>query len=150
MEVLLLDDVTGIGKKNDLLVVGDGFALNFLLPHRRAIVATPTVRKRYAEQIRHRAEEREQEKALRAGAAAAVAGKLVHFVRKVTKTGKLYGAISEKAIAEALKKEHGLDVPLDTIDIPSPIKSTGTFQVGVKMGERRGNVQVVVTADVSS
>ena len=150
MEVLLLDDVAGIGKKNDLLVVGDGFALNFLLPHRRAMVATPTVRKRYAEQIRRRAEERENEKALRAGAAAAIAGKAVHFVRKVTKTGKLYGAISEKAIEESLKKEHGLDVPLDSISILSPIKSTGTFQVAIKMAERKENVQVVVSAEVSS
>lgn len=149
MEVLLLDDIAGIGKKNDLLVVGDGFALNFLLPNRRAIVATPTVRKRYADQIRRRAEEREQERAFRAGAAAALAGKTVHFARKVTKTGKLYAAISEKAIAEALKKEHNLEVPVASIDIPSPIKSTGTFPVSVKMGERKENVQVIVTSEVS-
>lgn len=147
MEVLLLDDIAGVGKKNDLLVVGDGYALNFLLPHRRAIVATPTVRKRYAEQIRRRAEEREQERALRAGAAAAIVGKVVHFTRKVTKTGKLYGGISQKAIAEVLKKEHNLEVLVDAIQIPSPIKTTGTFSVNIKMGEQTENVQVIVEAE---
>ena len=90
MEILLLQDVTGVGKKNDLLVVGDGYALNYLLPHRKALVATPTVRKRYADQIRKRAEEKEQERALRANAAAALSGKSVTFTKKMTKTGLVF------------------------------------------------------------
>ena len=61
MEVLLLQDVQNVGQKNDLLMVGDGYALNFLLPQQKAIVATPTVRKRYAEEIRRRAEQKELE-----------------------------------------------------------------------------------------
>ena len=55
MEVLLLQDIPGIGKKDDLLIVKEGYALNNLLPYRKALVATPTVRKRYADQIRGRA-----------------------------------------------------------------------------------------------
>src|SRR2546423_12740961 len=100
MEILLLQDIAGIGKKNDLLVVGDGFALNCLLPQRKALVATPTVRKRYADQIRKRAEEKETDRQSQQQAAAALSGKAVQFTRKVTKTGKLYAAISEEQIAE--------------------------------------------------
>ena len=99
MEVLLLQDVATVGKRNDLLTVGNGFALNYLLPKRLAIVATPTVRKLYAEAIKHRLEEKEQERAIQAGAAAAIAGKSITFTKKTTKTGKLYAAISEKATA---------------------------------------------------
>ena len=74
MDILLLHDVATVGKKSDLLTVKNGFALNYLLPRRLAIVATPTVRKLYAEAIKKRMEEKEQEKALQAGAAAALAG----------------------------------------------------------------------------
>ncbi len=144
MEVLLLQDVSGIGKKNDLLVVGDGFALNCLLPKRAALVATPLVRRHYAEQIRKRAEERETERQVRMGAAQAVAGKTVTFTRKTTKTGKLYAAINEDTISDALKNQHGIEIKSDSIDIPAQIKATGTFQVKVKMGDQSIALSVVV------
>ena len=145
MEILLLEDVTGIGKKNDLLVVGDGFALNFLLPQRKALVATPTVRKRYADQIRKRAEEKEHEKQLQADAAQAIAGKTVTFARKASKTGKLYAAIAEEQISKALAEQHSLTVAADAILLPEPIKMTGTFAVQVKMGAVQSTLSVVVT-----
>ncbi len=150
MEILLLEDIKGIGKKNDLLVVGDGYALNCLLPKRAALVATPLVRKRYADLIRRRAEEREREKAAEAGAAQALQGKTVTFVRKVTKTGKLYAAIQEKLIADALKKEHSITVEESAIEIAEPIKVTGSHQVRVKMGEQMLPLTVIVEAEKAS
>ncbi|MDD4319795.1 MAG: 50S ribosomal protein L9 [Candidatus Peribacteraceae bacterium] len=147
MEVLLLEDVTGIGKKNDLLVVGDGFALNFLLPQRKALVATPTVRRRYAEQIRKRAEEKEREKQSQTDAAAAVAGKTVTFTKKATKTGKLYAAVSEEQIVQALKDQHGLSIDASLVTIPNPIKATGTFTALVQAGGTQQSVSVVVTSE---
>lgn len=142
MEVLLLQDIKGVGKKNDLLVVGDGFALNCLLPKRAALVATPLVRRRYAEVIRKRAEEREVERQAKAGAAQALMGKTVHFTRKATKTGKLYAAVSEEVLSVALKDQHGVDVSPMAITIDSPIKALGNFQVKVKLGDQ--NIQVAV------
>ncbi len=147
MEVLLLEDVTGVGKKNDLLIVGDGFALNFLLPQRKALVATPSVRKRYAEQIKRRAEEKEREKQLQSNAAAAVAGKTVTFTKKATKTGKLYAAITEEQIAQALSEQHTLVVPKESISIPSPIKAVGTFTVSILAGGSEQALSVVVSAE---
>ena len=147
MEVLLLQDITGVGKKNDLLVVGDGYALNFLLPQNKAIVATPTVRRRYAEEIRRRAEERELERQAQAGAAAALTDKEIAFARKVTKTGKLYAAISEKNIVEALAEQLKIEVKEDAVKIPEPIKATGSFDVGIVMGEESGTVTVTVTEE---
>lgn len=148
MEVLLLQDIATVGKKNDLLTIGNGFALNYLLPRRLAMVATPTVRKLYAEAIKHRMEEKEQERALQAGAAAALAGKSVSFVKKVTKTGKLYAAISEKAISEACNEQLHLFVPPEGISIPSPIKSLGTFTVTLTLGAVEQPLTVTVTADM--
>jgi len=79
---------------------------------RQAMIATPTVRKRYAEQIRRRAEERQLEVERKSSAATAISGKTVKFERKATKTGKLYAAITEKNIAEALKKEHNIEIDI--------------------------------------
>ena len=117
MEIFLLQDVPGIGKKNDLLLVGDGYALNNLLPRRAALVATPLVRKRYAEFIKRRAEEREHEKAMTTGAVQALTGKSLMLTRKVTKTGKLYAAVTEKQIVEALKEQLQLEVSEDAVKI---------------------------------
>lgn len=147
MEVLLLQDIAGVGKKNDLLAVGDGFALNFLLPQRQALVATPTVRRRYAEEIRKRAEEREREKQTKAELVQGISGKEVRIARKVTKTGKLYAAISEKVIAEELKKLCGLTVESSAIQIADPIKTTGAFEVILKFGEQEEKVRVIVEAE---
>ncbi|MFA6522947.1 MAG: 50S ribosomal protein L9 [Candidatus Peribacteraceae bacterium] len=146
MEILLLEDINGIGKKNDLLIVGDGFALNFLLPQRKALVATPTVRKRYAEQIRKRAEEKERERQMRQDAAAALTGKTVTFSKKATKTGKLYAAITPEQISEELGKQHALTVPAESIVIAEPIKATGTFTVQVEVAGTQQSLSVVVQA----
>ncbi len=144
MEVILLEDVPGIGKKNDLIVVGDGFALNNLLPHRKALVATPTVRKRYAEHIRRRALERLREQELMAKATKALAGLSVTFERKVTKTGKLYASITQKHIAEALKEQHQVEVPEDVLHLEGPIKALGEFTVKVQIGDTVGEIKVIV------
>lgn len=147
MEVILLQDIPGIGKKNDVLVVGDGYALNNLLPHRKALVATPTVRKRYAEQIRRRAEEKVREKEVAASAVTALAGKKLTFDRKATKTGKLYAAITEKHLAEALAKQLQIQAKESAITIPSEIKALGTFAVSVQIAGEQAEVGVEVKAE---
>ncbi len=147
MEVLLLEDVSGIGKKNDLLVVGDGFALNCLLPARKALVATPTVRKRYADQIRKRAEEKEHDRSRQTQAALALAGKSLTFARKASKTGKLYAAITEGQISEAFKAQHDLEIPAADIALDQHIKSVGKFSFQVKIGSSQQTMQGEVTVE---
>lgn len=144
MEVLLLQDIQGIGKKNDLLLVGDGYALNCLLPRKMAIVATPVVRRRFADDIKRRAEEKEQERQQQESVAGELQGKKVKFTRKVTKTGKLYAAITEDAIAEALKEQLKLDVAAENINIPEHIKSVGTHPVTVQLASQKLPLSVVV------
>jgi large subunit ribosomal protein L9 len=147
MEIFLLQDVPGVGKKNDLLLVGDGYALNNLLPRRAALVATPLVRKRYAEFIKRRAEEREREKAVATGAAQALAGKSLTLTRKVTKTGKLYAAVTEKHIVEAIKEQLQMDVSEDAVKIDEHIKTTGDHQVMLQMGTQVVTLPVHVKAE---
>lgn len=146
MEVLLLQDIPGIGKKSDLIVVGDGYALNFLLPRRAALVATPLVRKRYADLIRRRAEERETEKAAKMDAANAVSGKTIVIAKKATKTGKLYAGISEDAVATELKAQLGIEVKADDVEMAEHFKSVGEHQAFVQIGDQRVQLTVKVEA----
>ena len=144
MEVLLLEDIPGIGKKNDLLLVGDGYALNCLLPRRQALIATPTVRKRYAASIKKRAIERQKEMESKQDAAAAVSGKKITFTRKATKTGKLYAAITEKVIAEALAEQHKIELAESAISIAEQIKSLGEHTATVEVAGTKEDLTVVV------
>ncbi len=147
MEVLLLTDIPGIGKKNDLLVVKSGFALNHLLPNRKALVVTPNVRKRYADQIKQRAMEREKERELLSSLSTALGGKTVHVVSKVAKTGKLYASVSPASIVEAIKKEHHVDLQESSVSIPAHIKTVGTHTVQLTVGTQTINMTVDVQAE---
>ena len=144
MELLLLEDINGVGKKNDIVVVGDGFALNHLLPARRALVATPTVRKRYADAIKRRAEERETERKIQQQVSTALSGKTVTISKKATKTGKLYAAVTAEDISTALNSQHGLEMAADDIVIETPIKALGPVTVQIQAGNTTLALQVQV------
>ncbi len=145
MEVLLLTDIAGIGKKNDLIVVKSGFALNHLLPNRKALVVTPNVRKRYAEQIKQRALERDQEKQLQTSLQTALGGKIVRISASVSPTGKLYAAVSDDAICDAIKKQYSTDVSPRFVSIPSPIKTVGNHMIRLTIGAQSVELTVEVT-----
>ncbi len=147
MEVLLLTDIPGIGRKNDLLIVKSGFALNHLLPERKALVVTPNVRRRYADHIKRRALERETEKQMQANLSAALAGKVLHLTSKASKAGKLYAALSESKVAEALKQEHGIEVATTSITLGAPIKSIGTHKATVTVGSQKSSITIEVKSD---
>lgn len=146
MELLLLTDIQGIGKKNDLIVVKSGFALNNLLPERKALVVTPNVRRRYAEAIKKRAIERESERDLQTSVSRALSGKTVHVTAKASKAGKLYAAISEEQIRDSLKTEHEIVMPASSVGITDPIKSIGKHTVTITIGAQSTTVTVEVKA----
>lgn len=150
MEVLLLQDVANVGHKSDIVVVGDGYAMNFLLPRRMGLVATPLVRRRYAEQIKVRTEDREKERAARTGLLAALAGKQITFQKKASKTGKLYASITEKHIADALAEQLKVNVSAENIDLPEHLKNVGTHAVTVRLGDASQAVNVVVQAEAAA
>ncbi len=147
MEVLLLTDISGVGKKNDLIVVKAGFALNHLLPERKALVVTPNVRKRYAEQIKHRALERERDREMQMSLSNALTGKVVHLSAKASKAGKLYAAISEDQISSALKQEYAITIPASAIGIQDHIKKIGSHTVTVSVGLQSVSITIEIKAD---
>ncbi len=147
MEVLLLNDISGIGRKNDVLVVANGYALNHLLPSGKALVVTPNVRRQYAESIKKRALEREAERALLQSVSNALSGKIVHISAKASKAGKLYAGVTEDMIAESLKAEYALDIPVRAITMPEHFKKVGKHTITIALGTQSTTVPVEIIAE---
>lgn len=134
MEILLLSDVPCVGKKDDLLIVGNGFALNHLLPARKALVVTPNVRRRYAEKIKQRALEREREKTAMTETGKLLKGKTLLVSTSASKIGTLYGSVTEKDIAGALKAQFGVAVNAESVKLKESIKTLGMHTADLMSG----------------
>lgn len=145
MKVILLQDVKKLGLKGDVLEVAEGYARNFLFPRKLAVEATPgqlkdLEQKKLAE-ARKKAQVMEEARQL----AKKMETLTVRLGTKVGEGGKLYGAITSKDIADALKNQFGIEIDKKKIDLESSIKSLGVYPVIVKLHpEVKAKLQVHV------
>lgn len=145
MKVILQQDVKGQGKKGQMIDAAEGYARNFLLPRKLAILATPDA----INTMNLKEKARRAEEAANRAAAVETAGKLKDVTVKVTAKGgaggKLFGAVTAKEISEALMAQFKLDVAKQKIVLEEPIKSFGSYELKVKLGyEVSGKLSVVV------
>ena len=130
MKVILLCDVKGTGKKDDILNLSDGFARNYLFPRKWAVEATPGAVK---EIERKRANEERLERERRAAAeevAKNLKGKVITLKVKCGSQGRIYGSITSQEVAVALKEQHGVEVDKRKIEC-DPIRQTGDVDINV-------------------
>jgi large subunit ribosomal protein L9 len=132
MEVILRDHVENVGRRGEVVKVADGYARNFLLPRKLALVATPGNLKQVAkERVKFDALE-----AVERTAAEQLASQLngiqVVISRKVGETGALYGSVTSADVAEALAKQ-GFEIDKRKIGLREPIKQLGEKTVPVKL-----------------
>jgi len=133
MKVILLADVKGTGKKQEIVNVSDGYARNFLFPKKLAVEATPGASR---EIERRQAAERQRETERRMAAekkAASLRGKVVTVVAKCGAQGRLYGSVTGAEIADALKAQHGVEIDKRKIDLAEPIRTVGETEVIIKL-----------------
>lgn len=133
MKVILLQDVKGTGKKDQIVEASDGFARNYLIPRKMAREATAeavnAIQKsksadKHREDVR-RAEAEERSRKLK--------GKVIQLTVRGGENGKLYGSITNDLIAAALKEQHGVEVDKRKLEIEEPIKSAGQSFVTLKL-----------------
>ncbi len=144
MKVLLLKDVKGQGKKDDMKNVSDGYALNYLIPRGLAVEVTPAVladiEKKKAEKKRIEDEERAAAKSL----SAVLDEKQIKLALR-GEGEKIYGSVTSKDIADALAVQHQIEIDKYRIVLPEPIKSYGSFDVKVKLhADVTGTLHVLV------
>lgn len=132
MEVILRDHVEHLGRRGDIVKVADGYARNYLLPRKLALLATAG-NKRHVERERARFEAKEAEDR---GAAQRVADRLaaieIVIARRVGETEALYGSVTSADIAEALAGK-GFEIDRRKLQLDEAIKRIGDFDVPVKL-----------------
>ena len=145
MKVILLADVKGQGKKNDVIEVSDGYGKNFLLPRKLAKVADAQslndVKTQESARL-HRIETEKKE-------ARALAERLATMVVKIPASsgadGRLYGSVTSKDIVEKLQADHKIAIDKRKLVLTDPIKAYGKYEVEVKLyPEVTGKINVLV------
>jgi large subunit ribosomal protein L9 len=126
MEVILKDDVKGVGYKNDTITVKPGFGRNYLIPQGLAVIADKSNKKIVAENIRQAAHKADKIK----GDAQAIADKIgetaLEITAKMGESGKIFGAVTTLQISDALKAK-GVDVDRKKISFDQEVKTAGEY-----------------------
>ena len=148
MKVILKADVRGKGKKGQMIEVAEGYARNFLLPKGLAVLATADAMNTMRLQEKAKAKADAEAKAAATEIAEKLKGLQVKVPSKGGEGGKLFGAVTGREIAAALKEQHGVDIDSKKLVLDEPIKSFGSYQVKAKLGfEISGTVYVIVTEE---
>ena len=132
MEVILLEDVHNLGYQDDILKVKDGYGLNYLIPQKKAIVATPSAKKVLAENLKQRAHKLAKIKADAEAEAAKLNGVKVTVAAKASEGGKIFGSITTAQIAEQLEKQ-GFNIDRKLISLAAAIKELGSYKATVRL-----------------
>lgn len=148
MEVILKKDVQNIGEAGDIVTVKDGYARNFLLPQNFAEIATKGAKENREKNL---ARIKAKQEKLHAEALE-LAKKIedlgsIEFSAKAGESGKLFGAITTKKLAEEIKAKLGIEVDRKTISLDAPINKLGNFTMNIKLTSKvKVSLGVVVTA----
>ena len=145
MKVILLQDVKGKGKKGQMIEVSDGYARNFMLPRKVAIEATADAVNTMRMNDKATAERIAREKAEALENAKKLESIVVKVSAKAGANGRLFGAVTNKEISEALEKQHSMVIEKNKIVLPEPIKNDGSYEVKCKFGyESNGTIHLQV------
>ncbi len=133
MKVILLEDIKGVGKKDQIINASDGYARNFLFAKNKALEATPNNLK----QLENKKKAEEAKKAEELANAKELSAKIeelsVTVAVKTGDNGKIFGSVTNKEIGSALKEQHNIDIDKKKIVINDAIKAIGEKTVDVKL-----------------
>ncbi len=150
MKVVLLQDVKGQGKKDDIIDVSDGYARNFLIPKKLAAEMTGKL----LNEVKNREAAKAHRAAVELAEAKETAEKLEGILVKIkvkagaADGGKLFGSVTAKDISDALERDHSVAVDKRKIRLDEPIKKFGKYEIPVKLHpDVTGTVNLIVTGD---
>ena len=135
MKVILLDNIKGVGKKDEVINAADGYARNFLLPRKLAVEANAE----NMSKLNIKKEAASYKKDVERQAAEELAKKLKGIMLKVKvkagENGKIFGGVTAKEISDNLKSQYKFDIDKKKIELKETIKTLGEFNVPIKLFE---------------
>lgn len=146
MKVILLKDISGVGRKFDVKDVKSGYALNMLIPHGSAIAATPAALKR-AEADRAKIDgDRKVREDLLAKNIKDLDGLTLTISGKANEKGHLFAGLHRDVIAAELNKQSKLQIDPSFINLDQPVKEVGEHKIGVSAGGKSATFKLVIQA----
>jgi len=141
MEIILKQDMPGLGHKNDIVTVKKGYARNYLIPKGYALLATERAKKMHAENVKQRAHKEEKIKNEAQAIADKLEGLTLTIGAKTSSTGKIFGSVNTIQIAEGLQKE-GFEIDRKNISLSEDaIKNVGKYKADIKL-HKEVNVEI--------
>lgn len=135
MKVILLDNIKGVGRKDDVIEANDGYARNFLIPKKLAIPANAE----NMSKLKGKQDSKAHQKDVDKKAAEDMKEKLSKIILKIKVkaggNGKIFGGVTSKEVSEQLKAQYNYDVDKKKIEIKETIKNIGMFTIKVKLFE---------------
>lgn len=135
MKVILLDNIKGVGKKDEVINASDGYARNYLLPKKLAVEANAE----NMSKLNNKKEANSYKKDLEKQAAEEIAKKLKGILLKIKvkagENGKIFGGVTAKEISDNLKSQYQIEVDKKKIELKEQIKTLGSFSVTIRLYE---------------
>lgn len=132
MKIILKEDVSTLGYKDDVVTVKDGYGRNYLIPQGKAVIASESAKKILAENLKQRAHKMTQLKKDAEALASKLEGVSLTIGAKVSSTGKIFGSVGAIQVAESLEKV-GFDIDRKIIVIKDAVKEVGNYTATLKL-----------------
>ncbi len=146
MKVIFLKDVPRVGRKYDTKEVNDGYATNFLLPRKLAVVATAKAVAEIENRKKEIAIEREVQESLLLKNLEEIKDKTVTIKAKADEKGHLFAQVHKKEIIEAMKAQNHADIGEEFIVLEKPIKEVGEHEIPISIKGKKSSFKLIVEA----
>ena len=144
MRVIFLQDVSRVGKKYDIKEVNDGYAMNFLLPRKLAVTATPKAVTELEMKKKEIVIEREVQESLLLKNLEEIKDKAITIKGKANELGHVFSSIHKKEIIEAMREQHRAEIAPEFIILEKPIKAKGEFEIPIFIKGKKSSFKLIV------
>ena len=132
MQVILLEDINNLGYKDDVVTVKSGYGRNYLIPQKKAVIASESAKKVLAENLRQRAHKLEKIKGDAQTIASKLEGVSLTIGAKTSSTGTIFGSVTNIQIADELEKK-GFEIDRKMIILKESVKEIGSYKALIKL-----------------
>ena len=135
MKVILVDNIKGVGKKDEIINASDGYARNFLFPKKLAVEANAENMSKLNNKKDANQYKKDVEKQAAEEMAKKIKGIMLKIKVKAGENGKIFGGVTPKEISDNLKSQYKFEIDKKKIELKEPIKTLGSFEVTIKLYE---------------